>query len=184
MTWNIDSAHSQITFSVRHMMISTVRGRFEELSGTVNFDQNNPENSTVDVKIDAASISTRDEKRDGHLRSADFLNADKYPYLVFRSNRIEQTGKTHGRIYGDLTIRDVTRPVTLDVEYNGMAKSPWGTTSAGFSASTTINRKNWGLNWNVALETGGVLVSDEIKINIELEIVQQPEAELEAALAA
>ena len=184
MTWNIDSSHSQITFSVRHMMISTVRGRFEELSGVVNFDQNNPENSSVDVKIDAASVSTRDEKRDGHLRSPDFFDAGEYPYVTFHSRRVERIGKSHGRIYGDLTIRNVTRTVTLDVEYNGLAKSPWGATSAGFSAKTTINRKDWGLNWNVALETGGVLVSDEIKIDIELEIVQQPEAEAEAALVA
>lgn len=181
MSWKIDPAHSQITFSVRHMMISNVHGRFENFTGHVELDENDPERSSVEVQIDAASVNTKEEKRDGHLKSPDFFNAEKFPYLTFKSTRVEKLNDTHGRIHGDLTIRDITRPVVLDVEYSGMAKSPWGTTSAGFSASTKIARKDWDLNWNVALETGGWLVGDDININIELEIVKQPEEELASA---
>lgn len=184
MTWTIDNAHSHVQFSVRHMMISTVRGEFEDFQGEINFDQDNPENSTIDIKIDAASINTRETDRDNHLRSPDFLNVEEYPYLTFKSKRVEQTGDNEGRVIGDLTIRDVTNEVVLDVQYHGMAKSPWGTTSAGFSASTKINRKKWGLTWNQALETGGVLVGDDIKIDIEVEIVKQEQAETEEAVAA
>ena len=184
MTWKIDTAHSEINFSVRHMMISNVRGRFEKFDGTVEFDEENPENSSVEVNIDAASINTREAKRDGHLRSPDFLDAEGYPYITFKSKRIEQTGEDSGRIIGDLTVRGETHEVVLDVDYAGKAKSPWGTTSAGFSATTKINRKQWGLNWNQALETGGVLVGDELKINIELEIIKQAEEEKEAAIVA
>ena len=181
MTWKIDLAHSEINFSVRHMMISNVRGRFENFDGTVEFDEENPENSSVEVKIEAASINTREQKRDAHLRSPDFLAVEQYPYITFKSKRIERTGEESGRIFGDLTIRGEVHEVVLDVEYAGQAKSPWGTTSAGFSAITKINRKQWGLNWNQALETGGVLVGDELKINIELEIVKQEEKEAQAA---
>ena len=184
MAWVIDSAHSEVNFTVRHMMISNVRGQFQKVEGTVEFDEANPANSRVDVKIEAASINTKEEKRDAHLKSPDFLDAEKYPYLTFKSKRMEVKDANHGRIIGDLTIRDVTREVSLETEYNGSAKSPWGTTSAGFSAKTTIKRKDWNLNWNVALETGGWLVGDEIHVNIELEIVKQPEAAPEAALAA
>ena len=173
MTWQIDPAHSHIAFSARHLMISKVRGRFENFSGTINFDENSPTASTVNVEIDAASINTREQQRDDHLRSPDFLDAANHPTLTFQSKRIEQTGGDNGRLVGDLTIRGVTREVALDVEYAGQAKSPWGTTSAGFSGSTTINRRDWGLEWNQALETGGVLVGDKIKIDIELELVKQ-----------
>lgn len=183
MAWQIDTAHSQVEFSVRHMMISNVRGRFETLTGTVEFDEVDPARSTVDVQIEAASINTRDPRRDGHLKSPDFFDAEKYPYLTFKSTRVEPTSKTTGKIVGDLTIRDVSHEVVLDVEYSGLAKSPWGTTSAGFSAETKISRKDWGLNWNQALETGGVLVGDEIKVAIELEIVKQA-APVEAATTA
>ena len=183
MNWQIDPAHSHIHFSARHMMISTVRGRFENFSGTVDFDEDNPENSTIHVEIDAASINTREEQRDNHLRSADFLHADRYPLLTFAGKRIELIDEDTARVTGDLTIRDVTREITLRVDYQGQARSPWGTTSAGFSASTKINRKDFNLTWNQALETGGVLVGEEIKIDIELEIVKQAEVEAEAELA-
>lgn len=176
MTWQIDSAHSHVNFSVRHMMISKVRGSFETFSGSVNFDEANPTNTTVDISIDAASINTREEQRDGHLRSPDFLNADQFPTLTFKSSRVEQIDAENGKLFGDLTIRGVSKPVALDVEYAGQAKSPWGTTSAGFSAKTTINRTDWGLTWNQALETGGILVGEKITIEIELEIVKQAEA--------
>jgi polyisoprenoid-binding protein YceI len=172
MSWKIDSAHTEINFAVRHMMISNVRGRFEKFAGMVEFDEANPAASSVDVQIEAASINTKDAQRDGYLRSADFLNVDQYPLLTFKSKRVEVLHRDHGRIIGDLTIRDKTHEVTLMTGYAGMAKSPWGTTSAGFSASTSINRKDWDLVWNVALETGGVLVGDEIKINIEIEVVK------------
>lgn len=181
MAWQIDSAHSHIQFTVRHMMISKVRGSFEDFNGTVEFDEDNPTNTTVEVEIDAASINTREADRDNHLRSPDFLNADEYPTLAFKSTRVEKTGDNTGKLVGDLTIRDVTKEVVLDVEYAGQAKSPWGATSAGFSASTQINRKDWGLTWNQALETGGVLVGDQVKIDIELEIVKQEQPEAAAA---
>jgi len=173
MAWKIDSSHSRVAFSVRHMMISNVHGQFQNVSGTVEFDEGQPTASSVDVQIEAASIDTHDEKRDGHLRSADFFDAAQYPYLSFKSRRVEVVDDSHGKLYGDLTIKNITRPVVLAVEYSGMAKSPWGSSSAGFTASTKINRKDWELNWNVALETGGVLVGDTINISIELEIVKQ-----------
>jgi len=176
MSWQIDPAHSQIQFTIRHMMISNVRGRFENFTGVVEFNEQDPTRSSVDVQIEAASINTREAQRDGHLKSPDFLNADKYPYLTFKSKRIEKTDATHGRMIGVLTIRDIAKEVVLDVEYSGQAKSPWGTTSAGFSATTKINRKDWNLTWNQTLETGGVLVGDEVTVNIELEIVKQAEA--------
>lgn len=180
MTWQIDSAHSQIAFSARHMMISKVRGQFENFSGAINFDENNPAASTINVEIEAASINTRMGQRDDHLRSADFLNAAAHPTLTFASKRIEVTSDNSGKLIGDLTIRGVSKEVVLDVEYAGQAKSPWGMISAGFSASTTINRKDWGLEWNAPLETGGVLVGDAITIDIELELIKQPETEAAA----
>jgi polyisoprenoid-binding protein YceI len=175
MAYQIDLSHSQIQFTVRHMMISKVRGWFQKFGGTVALDETNPANTSVDIQIEAASIFTRDERRDGHLKSADFFDAEKYPNLTFKSKQVTVTSPSTAKLSGDLTIRDVTHPVVLDVEYSGSAKSPWGTTSFGFSGSTTINRKDWNLNWNAALETGGVLVGDEITIDIELELVQVPE---------
>ena len=181
MAWQIDSAHSEIQFSARHMMISKVRGTFETFTGTVQLDENNPEAAVVDVTVDLTSINTRDDQRDGHLRSADFFDVENHPQAHFRSTNVERTGDKQAKLTGDLTIRGVTKPVTLDVVYEGMAKSPWGTMSAGFSASGKLNRKEWGLNWNQALETGGVLVGEEIQLNIEVELVKQPEAEAVAA---
>ena len=163
------------------MMISKVNGRFEEFDGSINFDENNPSASSVNVTINAASINTRVDQRDDHLRSADFLDTANYPTLTFVSQRVDVTGDNSGKLIGDLTIRGVTKEVVLDVTYAGQAKSPWGTTSAGFSASTKINRKDWGLEWNAALETGGVLVGDTINIDIELELVKQEETEAAAA---
>ena len=176
MSWQIDPAHSQIQFSIRHMMISNVRGRFENFTGAIEFEEKDPTRSLVDVQIETASINTRETQRDGHLRSPDFLNAEKYPYLSFKSKRVEKIDDSHGRVIGDLTIRDVTKEVALDVEYAGQAKSPWGTVSAGFSATAKINRKDWGLTYNQVLETGGVMVGDVINITIDLEIVKQAEA--------
>ncbi len=184
MSWIIDPAHTRAEFTARHMMVANVRGQFTDITGTVDFNEEHPTQSTLDVKIGIASINTREEKRDAHLKSPDFFDADNYPYMTFKSKRVETTGEDTGRLIGDLTIRDVTKEVALDVEYNGQAKSPWGTTSAGFTAAAKVNRKDWGLNWNVALETGGWLVGDTIGINIEAEIVKQPEAVPAEAVAA
>ncbi len=181
MSWQIDPNHSHIQFSVRHLMISTVRGRFDRFTGTIEGDEQNPTGSRVEVQIEAASVDTRNPQRDSDLRSANFLDADNYPYITFKSTRIEQADASHGRMVGDLTIRGITREVVLDVEYAGQAKTPWGTTSAGFSATTKINRKDWGLTYNVALETGGVMVGDQITVDIELELVKQADQTQEAA---
>jgi len=181
MSWQIDTAHTQVMFVVRHMMISKVRGSFEKFSGTVNLNEDKPELTSVEVVVETASVNTRDSQRDGHLRSGDFFNSEVYPTMVFRSTRVERTGEATAKLYGDLTIRDVTKPVVLDVEFAGVQKSPWGATSYGFSATGKLNRKEWGLVWNVALETGGMLVGEDVELSIELELVKTPE---EAAAAA
>ena len=178
MLWQIDPAHSSINFSVRHMMISKVHGQFKNFSGTVDFDEDNPTNTTVQIEIDVNSIFTDEEQRDNHLKSPDFFDAANYPVATFQSTRVEQIDSETGKLYGNLTIKDITKEVVLDVEYAGTAVSPWGTQAAGFSATTSLNRKDWGLNWNQALETGGFLVGDKIKLDIELELVKQPEAEI------
>ena len=177
MTWNLDLSHSEVNFAVKHMMISTVRGKFNKFSGTIDFNEADPTHSSIDVSIDVASIDTRDEKRDGHLKSGDFFDVEKFPAITFKSTKVEKVSDSTAKVTGDLTIRGVSRPVVLDVTYAGQAKSPWGTTSAGFSASTKISRKDWGLTWNVALETGGVLVGEDISIAIEAELVKQPDAQ-------
>lgn len=176
MSWQLDKSHSEISFSVRHMMISTARGRFEDFDGKFDVNETDPSQSKIEVTIQAASINTKDGQRDGHLKSPDFFDVEKYPTLSFKSKRIEKIDAQNLRLIGDLTIKDVTKEVALAVEYAGQSKSPWGTVSAGFSAHTKINRKEWGLVWNVALETGGMLVGEDITINIELELVKQPEA--------
>ncbi len=177
MLWQIDPAHSSINFSVRHMMISKVRGQFKNFSGTVGFDAENPANTTVEIEIDVNSIFTDEEQRDDHLRSPDFFDAANYPVATFQSTRVEQIDSETGKLYGNLTIKGVTKEVVLDVAYGGTAVTPWGTQAAGFSATTSLNRKEWGLNWTQALETGGFVVGDKIKLDIELELVKQPEAE-------
>lgn len=173
MAWQIDPAHTAIEFSVRHMMISNVRGQFDSFSGTVEFDEQNPAATTVDITIDVASINTRDGDRDNHLKSPDFFDANVYPHITFKSRRVEVQSDTSARLIGDLTIRGVTQEVALEVTYHGTAKSPWGSVSAGFHAAATINRKAWGLTWNQVLETGGVLVGEDVTIRIEAELVQQ-----------
>ena len=166
--WTIDPTHSAVEFSVKHMMFATAKGRFSDVSGTITIDNGNIENSAVDVTIGAASIDTRDEKRDGHLRSADFFDAENHPTLTFRSTRVERDGDDL-KVSGDLTIRGVTRPVVLEAGYNGQGVNPWGQQVLSYSATAKINRKDFGLNWNAALETGGMLVGEEVKIQIELE---------------
>ena len=159
----------------RHMMLSKVRGEFQDFVIDLDLDEEHPEAATVEARIKTASVNTRDVLRDGHLRSPDFFKSDEYPEMVFKSTRVERTGKTKAKLHGDLTIRDVTKPVVLDVTYLGSSKSPWGTTNAGFEASAKINREDWGLTWNAAVETGGWLVGKDITINIEAEFTKQDE---------
>lgn len=171
----IDPSHTVVEFAVKHMMFSTVKGRFTEVTGTIHLDANDPTRSWVDASVGTASIDTRDENRDAHLRSADFFEVDKYPRITFRSKRVELAGENEARVVGDMTIKDVTREVVFDAKFLGIGKNPWGKTVAGLSASTTINRKDYGLTWNVALEAGGFLVGDDIKINLEIEAIQKEE---------
>lgn len=168
--WSIDSAHSQVGFAVKHLMISTVRGRFGAVSGTVEFPEGDYRDARASVTIDAASIDTGEEKRDAHLRSADFFDAGKFPTLTFTSRRVQAIDGDTFQLVGDLTIRDVTREVVLDVEVDGFQKDPWGGERAGFSATTKVNRKDFGLSWNQALETGGLLVGDEVKISLDVQL--------------
>ncbi|MGH9475974.1 MAG: YceI family protein [Terriglobales bacterium] len=172
--WNIDSVHTHVSFSVRHLMITNVKGRFEKVSGTVLLDESDFTRSDIDVTIEAASIDTREPQRDTHLRSADFLESDKFPRITFRSTRISALGDGHYSLTGDLTIHGVTKPATLEVDAPGPAvKDPWGGTRRGFEASGEINRKDFGLVYNQALEAGGVMVGEKVKIGLEVELVQQ-----------
>ena len=173
MSWQIDPNHSTIQFSARHMMITTVRGQFERFSGTVDADEQDPTHARVEIEIDATSLNSHNAQRDSDLRGPNFLDVEHYPTISFKSTRIEQIDDAHGRMTGDLTIHGETHDAVLDVEYTGQAKSPWGTTVAGFNAHTKLNRKNWGLTYNAILETGGVMVGEEITINIEVELVKQ-----------
>ena len=181
--WEIDPGHAQVEFSVRHLMVASVRGRFADVIGTIHFDQEHPERSSVQVTISAGSIDTRNELRDEHLRSGDFLDAANYPVLTFQSTQVTPRGRGSALITGDLTIRGTTRQVTLDAEFQGIVNDPWGNTKAGFAATTKLNRKDFGLTWNVALEAGGVAVGDDVKISIEFEAIKQvaPSAEDQAA---
>jgi polyisoprenoid-binding protein YceI len=171
-TWTIDPSHSTIEFVAKHMMITTVKGRFAEFTGAVVADEERLADSSVEVTMQAASLDTRSEQRDAHLRSPDFLDVERYPEVTFRSTGLRGT-KDAFELTGDLTIRDVTRPITLDVTFEGEGKDPWGGTRASFSAKGKFDRRDFGLTWNVALETGGILVSNEVKINIEAQLVAQ-----------
>jgi polyisoprenoid-binding protein YceI len=171
MRWNIDPSHSAAEFSIRHLMITNVKGRFGKLSGTVDLDTDHPESSKIDVTIDATSIDTRDDKRDAHLRSPDFFDVEKFPTLTFKSTKVTRTGDGFA-VLGDLTMHGITKEVTLEVdELSSPGKDPWGNTRLGTSAKAKINRKDWGLSWNAALETGGVLVGEQVKISIDVSLV-------------
>jgi polyisoprenoid-binding protein YceI len=172
--WQIDPAHTTAEFSVKHMMVSTVRGFFQKVSGTVDLDDKDPTRSKVDVTIDAASVDTREPKRDAHLRSPDFFDVAKFPNITFKSTKVEKAGGQL-RVIGDLTMRGQTHPVTLLVEGPTPAmKAPWGAQSRGVSATGKLSRKEWGLNWNKAIEAGGVLVSDEVQLTIDAELIVRP----------
>lgn len=172
-TWKIDPAHTLVEFSAKHLMITTVKGRITDVEGTIISDEAYPSNSSVEVTLKAASLDTRTEQRDQHLRSADFLDVEKYPEIKFRSTRI-QGDKDGFKMTGDLTIRGETKPITLDASFEGRARDPWGGERIGFSASGKIDRREFGLTWNQALEAGGVVVGNDIKINIEIEAVAAP----------
>src|SRR6185436_12366852 len=162
-------SHSIIGFSARHMMISKVNKRFKSWSGTLEFDPADLSAAKITAEIDTASIETQDEKRDGHLKSVDFFDVENHPKLTFKSTKVEAAGKGKAKVTGDLTIRGTTKPVTLDVEYSEPTKDPWGGERVGVEARTTINRKDWNLNWNVALEAGGILVSEKIQLELDVQ---------------
>jgi len=170
--WEFDLTHSSINFAVRHLMVSKVRGRFSKWTGSIELDEQNPAASRTEVQIDASSIDTKEEQRDAHLRAADFLDVGKHPHILFRSTKVEAAGDSRYRMTGDLTIRGVVRPVVLDVEYAGRVKDPWGGERAGFTATTSIDRKDFGLTWNQTLDAGGVVVGDKVEIDLEIEAVK------------
>jgi polyisoprenoid-binding protein YceI len=175
--WNIDPSHSAIAFSVRHMVVSKTRGRFTKFSGEIRFDPANPAASSVQVTIDPASIDTADAQRDAHLRSADFFEVEKHRTASYRSTKIEDLGGERYKITGDLTLHGVTKPVVLQVTFEGSGKDPWGGERAGFVGSTSFDRKEFGLEWNTTLETGGLLVGEKVELSLEIEAVKQTAAQ-------
>ena len=172
-TWAIDPAHTHVEFAVKHLMISTVRGRFAGVRGTVITNDADPAKGIAEIDIDAASIDTREAQRDAHLKSADFFHVEEHPKLIFKSKRVTDIKGDAFKLIGDLTIHGVTREVALDVTSGGRGKDPWGGERAAFSATTKIKRSDYGLTWNQALEAGGFLVGDDIKISLDVELVKK-----------
>lgn len=168
-SWQIDTAHTEIGFTARHMVVAKVRGHFSRFEGRLTLKQESLTPVSAEVKIEAASIDTSVEDRNNHLRSEDFFEVEKYPHITFRSKKVEATDKNRFRVVGDLTIRDVTREVTLDAEFLGRTKDPWGDDRVAFSAKTSINRKDFGLVWNKVTEAGGLLVSEQIEISLDVQ---------------
>ena len=175
-SWQIDPAHTLAEFAVKHLMITTVRGRFGSVKGSVHVDSAKPLRPDIRIIIDAASIDSREPKRDEHLKSPDFLDVAKYPTISFVGKRLEGDITGEFRLIGDLTIRGVTREVALDASFEGQTKDPWGGERLGFSATARLNRKDFDLRWNVALEAGGVLVGDDVRIMIDAQLVKQQAA--------
>jgi polyisoprenoid-binding protein YceI len=175
-TYAIDPTHSRIGFVARHAMVTKVRGSFNEFDGSGYFDTENPASSNLQLTIKAASIDTRNADRDGHLRSNDFFDMETYPEITFASTTVEQVDTENYRVTGALTIKGVTKPVTVDFEYSGTAVDPYGNQRIGLDGKTTINRKDWGVNWNAALETGGVLVSEKITLEFEVSAIRTADA--------
>jgi polyisoprenoid-binding protein YceI len=172
--WNIDASHSNVHFSVRHMMITNVRGEFQKLEGTVTFDSANPEATSIEATVDVASLNTRDAQRDGHLKSADFLDAEKFPQLTFKSKSVKAKGKDHLTVTGDLTIHGVTKEVALDVEGpSAPSTDPFGNVRLGATATAKIKRDEFGMVWNAALEAGGVLVGNDVNVTIDISLIKQ-----------
>ena len=175
--WELDPAHTSVEFSVKHMMMTTVRGRFKEVHATLTGNEDHPEGCCLEVQIETASIDTGSPERDAHLRSADFFDAEQHPRITFKSTRLDgDTRPTEGarfRVFGDLTIRDMTMPIALDCMFEGRGGDPWGKERMGFSAYTEIDRREWGLKWNQVIETGGVLVANKVRIEAEVQFVKQ-----------
>ena len=176
MNWQFDAGHTHIGFTGRHLMVATVRGQFEKFSGKVEFDEHDLTRSKAEIQIEAASVNTHNVQRDEHFRSADFFDVAQYPSITFTSKRVIMQDAHHGQLIGDLTIRNITREVVLDGEYGGVNQTPWNTYSAGFSLRGKVNRKDWGLNWNMVLAGGGLVASDEITLAIDLELTKPVEA--------
>ena len=181
-TWTLDPAHTQVNFSAKHMMVTTVRGKFDGVDGELHIDETDPTRSSAEIRVEAASLSTGFDARDQHLRSPDFFDAGNHPLIVFRSAGIEQRDGERFRVTGDLTIRETTRPVTLDAELLGFYPGLDGSRRVGLSLRTKINRKDWGLNWNVALESGGWLVGEEIKLEIDVAATEAVASAADAAV--
>jgi polyisoprenoid-binding protein YceI len=170
--WTLDPTHSELLFKVKHLMISNVKGEFRKFNAEIFTNENDFTKSSIEVTIDATSIFTNEESRDGHLKSADFFDVQNYPELTFKGTSFKKIDDENYKLKGDLTIKGVSKEVTLDVEFGGVNTDPWGNEKAGFSLNGKINRKDFGLNWNAALETGGVLVSDEVKLSAEVQFVK------------
>jgi len=170
--YSLDVAHTRIGFTARHAMVTSVRGAFEEFEGTAHLDAADPTKSSATVTMKVASISTGQEQRDAHLKSPDFFDVETYPEITFVSTAAEQVDDDTYRLTGNLTVKDVTKPISVDFTFNGSAKDPYGNLRAGFEGRTTLNRKDFGLTWNAALETGGFLVSDEIKLEFDVSAVK------------
>ena len=171
--YKIDQAHSDVMFKVKHLMISTVTGIFKKFDATLELHEEDLSTAKVTFEADTDSIDTKNEQRDGHLKSDDFFNAEKFPKLTFKSTGIEKTGDDEYKLLGDFTVRDITKPIELKVEYNGSTKDPWGQQRMGFEVSGKINRKEYGLKWNALTEAGGMVVADEVKLSINVEMVKQ-----------
>lgn len=178
MNWQIDYQHAYVGFSGRHLMVANVRGEFEKFTATVNFDEEDITRSSAEVQIEAASVKTRNADRDAHFRSADFFETEKYPYIYFKSKKVVMQDANNGQLIGDLTIKDITREVTLDLEYSGTSLSPFQTYSAGFSLRTKVDRRDWDLKWNMVLAGGGLVASNEINLIIDFELTKPAEATL------
>jgi len=172
-TWSIDKTHSIVEFAVKHLVVTTVKGQFRDFEGAIRVDEADPENSAVAASIDVASIDTNVADRDAHLRSDDFFNAEQFPKITFKSTRVELVSGERAKLHGELTVRDVTRPVVLDTDYDGQVDDPWGGRRAAFTATTQISRKDFNVRWNQVIETGGAVVGDNIKITLHVEAVRQ-----------
>ena len=168
--WILDNSHSNVKFTITHMVISELEGNFKTYNGTVTSATDDFQNANIEFNVDVNSINTDDEKRDGHLKSAEFFNAEKFPMMKFKSTSFKKVNEKNYSLEGDLTIRDVTKKVKFDVVYNGLVKDPWGNTKAGFKAKSKINRFDYGLKWNAAVEAGGLIVSNEVEISLNIEL--------------